>query len=61
MREYLVELDTRIEGGVIVSGSKSKVLQEGMDTFQGKNLEDMTDDELEAYRDLLLLNQQQGS
>ena len=35
--------------------------QEGMDTFQGKNLEDMTDDELEAYRDLLLLNQQQGS
>ena len=59
MREYLVELDTRIEGGVIVSGSKSKVLQEGMDTFQGKNLEDMTDDELEAYRDLLLTQEQQ--
>ena len=59
LKEYLIELDTRIEGGVVPSGSESKVLQKGMDTFQGKNLEDMTDDELEAYRDLLLTQEQQ--
>ena len=59
LKEYLIELDTRIEGGVVPSGSESKVLQKSLNTFEGKNLEDMTDDELEAYRDLLLTQEQQ--
>ena len=38
LKEYLQELDTRIEGGVVSAGSQSKVLDEIPTT----NIEDFT-------------------
>ena len=56
--QYLIELDTRIQGGV-VGDSQSAILEKGLpgQKYQ-KKLEEMSEEELKAYEEYLLTTQQ---
>ena len=58
LKEYLIELDTRIQGGV-VGDSQSAILEKGLpgQKYQ-KKLEEMSEEELKAYEEYLLTTQQ---